>query len=118
MWNTKLPRGGKWVNLTCRGRNLYTYIGNDPLDKTNPAGKYFCTVLVGGIQACPSDGALGVGNLNARPSNALAGLYSFIGFWTKGWRKNNDMGAPAFFGISCARVEVSSNHLNRQERPQ
>jgi len=29
----------------------------------------------------------------------------------------NGMDAPARHGISCAKVEVSSNHLNRQERP-
>jgi hypothetical protein len=29
----------------------------------------------------------------------------------------NGMDAPARYGISCAKVEVSSNHLNRQERP-
>ena len=28
----------------------------------------------------------------------------------------NGMDAPARHGISCAKVEVSSNHLNRQER--
>jgi len=27
------------------------------------------------------------------------------------------MDAPAFNGISCAKVEVSSNHLKQQERP-
>ncbi len=31
--------------------------------------------------------------------------------------KSNGMDAPAFNGISCAKVEVSSNHLNQQERP-
>ena len=30
--------------------------------------------------------------------------------------KNNDMEAPAFKSISCAKVEVSSNHLIQQER--
>ncbi len=29
----------------------------------------------------------------------------------------NGMDAPAFNGISCAKVEVSSNHLTKQERP-
>jgi hypothetical protein len=29
----------------------------------------------------------------------------------------NGMDAPALYGISCAKVEVSSNHLNQQERP-
>ena len=29
----------------------------------------------------------------------------------------NGMDAPARHGISCAKVEVSSNHSNRQERP-
>ena len=29
----------------------------------------------------------------------------------------NGMDAPTFNGISCAKVEVSSNHLNQQERP-
>jgi transposase len=27
--------------------------------------------------------------------------------------KSNGMDAPAFYGISCAKVEVSSNHLNQ-----
>jgi hypothetical protein len=31
--------------------------------------------------------------------------------------KSNGMDAPAFNGISCAKVEVSSNYLNQQERP-
>ena len=31
--------------------------------------------------------------------------------------KSNGMDAPAFNGISCAKVEVSSNYLNKQERP-
>jgi hypothetical protein len=29
----------------------------------------------------------------------------------------NGMDAPAFNGISCAKVDVSSNHLNQRERP-
>ena len=32
--------------------------------------------------------------------------------------RNNGMDAPALYGISCAKVEVSSNHLNQQERPE
>jgi hypothetical protein len=31
--------------------------------------------------------------------------------------KSNGMDAPAFNGISCAKVEVSSSHLIQQERP-
>ena len=31
--------------------------------------------------------------------------------------KSNGMDAPAFYGINCAKVEVSSNHLNQRERP-
>jgi hypothetical protein len=31
--------------------------------------------------------------------------------------KSNGMDAPALYGISCAKVEVSSNHFNQQERP-
>jgi hypothetical protein len=30
---------------------------------------------------------------------------------------HNGLVAPAFNGINCAKVEVSSNHLNQQERP-
>jgi hypothetical protein len=37
------------------------------------------------------------------------------------WRamngKSNGMDAPALYGISCAKVEVASNHLIQQERP-
>jgi hypothetical protein len=38
-----------------------------------------------------------------------------FGFSDKGI--SNGMDAPAFNGISCVRVEVSSNHSNQQERP-
>lgn len=31
--------------------------------------------------------------------------------------KSNGMDAPALYGISCAKVEVASNHLIQQERP-
>ncbi len=30
---------------------------------------------------------------------------------------SNGMDAPAWHGIKCAKVEVSSDHLNQQERP-
>ena len=30
---------------------------------------------------------------------------------------SNGMDAPAWRGIKCAKVEVSSDHLNQQERP-
>ncbi len=32
-------------------------------------------------------------------------------------RHSNVMDAPAFYGISCARVEVLIDNLNQQERP-
>jgi hypothetical protein len=44
-----------------------------------------------------------------RGSGASAEVASFF--------LTNGMDAPAFNGISCAKVEVSSNHLNQQERP-
>ena len=37
----------------------YTYTSNDPLDKTDPSGKYLCTMPVGGWQTCISDGTWG-----------------------------------------------------------
>jgi hypothetical protein len=33
------------------------------------------------------------------------------------WAYSNGMDAPAFYGISCAKVEMSSYHLIQQERP-
>jgi len=97
------PRLGRFLQTDSVGYqddlNLYAYVGNDPLDKADPTGRYQCTATSGG-ETCESNGSI--------LDNGLLALHTITrSLWNAFANAVNSMSSNSSSGESESEISVS-----------